>query len=43
MLPSLSLLHAPLSAEQERELLASDARVTPLPQPNVVVGYEVSS
>ena len=39
MLPSLSLLHAPLSAGQERELLASDARVVPLPQPNVVVGY----
>ena len=42
MLPSLSLLHAPLSAEQERELLSSETRAVPLPQPNVVVGYEVS-
>lgn len=49
MLPSLSLLHPPLSAQQQAAALAAgtsigDAgplRAMQLPQPNVLVGFEV--
>ncbi|KAL4452275.1 hypothetical protein ABPG75_007937 [Micractinium tetrahymenae] len=48
MLPSLSLLHPPLSVQRQAEAVAagssnSDAgalRALPLPRPNVLVGYE---
>lgn len=51
MLPSLSLLHPPLAAERQAQLEtradssseggSSTVEASPLPQPNVLVGYQV--